>query len=799
MLTGTAIFTALRYDALISHAVEEAKQRVLTSGNLLSAGIEAGVRYNLVGIVRSAIEQGQTDPLIQFSMLVDSNNRIFSSNRRGLEGQQINELADTSLQRHLLRTNKPFSVTTLQGERPRLVYVSRLSRLSQEHQVSNLVDRLVVVADISRPIEAAKHSAFLSALIWFSISLFITLIIWLALRWLVIQPARALTHTADRLADPDSPAPPSNNFHSQEFGHLEHSLFAMAKQLTQLQQSYRTLYENNPAIFLTVNARGELTNINRFGQEVTGLSRNELIGQRASILYCEEDQLYFEEHLRRAFAAPQKTHHWQLRHQPKDGMYRWVRDVARCIEIDNQTNALIVSQDVSDLYKLSRRLSYQASHDSLTGLINRNEFAGLLEAAIEKTRAQSVQHCVCFLDLDQFKIVNDTCGHHAGDELLKHISGVLHHAIRKDDILARLGGDEFGLLLENCSGAQAREVVSNARAAVLKERFCWEDTFFDIGISAGITIIDTDTASSQQVLSEADSACCAAKNLGRNRTIVFNDDNSAARETLDEMNWFNQINKALEASDLFLLYIQRIHDLNNDHSPVFKGEILLRMRSAEGGIIAPGAFLPAAERYHLAHKVDVWVVKHTLSTLDAHRHILPEDWVISINLSAHTISDAETGKLIFAELKKFPQFKQRICFEVTETVAMANYASASLFMTTLKDEGYSLSLDDFGSGFSSFGYLKNMPVDYVKIDGMFVRNIANDRIDQAMVSSMNSIAHAIGKATIAEFVEDQASVDILKTLDVDYAQGYFFHKPQPLVEVLTAFSEESQEIIPNQK
>lgn len=788
LLVGLCGYTFVRYQDVQQQVTASAKQQLLTSGNLLSAAIESGIRYDQQGIVRSAIEQSQTDPLISFSMLLDQQDRVFSSTRRAFEGKHLSELYDPELVAYLSGNTAAWALDQFSAQPPRLIYVSFLSKQSQEHGSSDLADRLVIVADLSQAADLAARRLFNDAMIWFSLSLLTTLMIWWLLRYLVIDPSQKLVELSGELANPENPMPPLQDFHSREFRQVELAMRGMAKQLTQWQKSYRTLYENNPATFLTVNREGILININRYGLEITGMQAEQLIGQPASILYCEEDRRSFEQHLRRTFYNPYEQHHWQLRYQHRDGLYPWVRDVARCIEIEDEYVVLIVSQDVSDLYKLSNRLSYQASHDSLTGLINRTEFTSLLEAAIKKTGESDAKHCLCFMDLDQFKIVNDTCGHVAGDELLKQVADLIQSATRKDDIVARLGGDEFALLLEDCLPDKANEVVANVREAIIDNRFSWEDKFFDIGISAGITLIDINTQTTQQLLSEADSACYTAKNLGRNRTVIFDDEDTAARDTLEEMNWFNEINKALESTGRFVLFIQIIKGLKSGNKNHFRGEILIRMRGEEGNIIPPGAFLPAAERYHLAHKVDLWVVSHTLETLANYDMQLPQDWVISLNLSAQTIANAASAETIFEQVRRYPQFRQHLCFEVTETVAMANYASATQFMRRLQKEGYSLSLDDFGSGFSSFGHLKNMPVDYVKIDGMFIRNLANDQIDQALVSSMNSIAHAIGKATIAEFVEDEQSVEILKALDVDYAQGYHYHKPEPLEDVLRALN-----------
>lgn len=784
LFSSASVFSLFGYISAVESELSRARNQLLASGNLLSANIEAGVRYAQIGIIRSAVEQSQSDKLISLSLLINEQGRVFASTSKRLEGRYLNDIPNFELGQFIQQNNRAFTIDSLPNEPYKLVYQIALSKQSQEHAVAALVDRLVLVADASDRIAKAQIQILKDVLIWFVISLLSAFVLWLLMLKAVVNPIYFLVKLSKSIAKTGANPPISPRYASKEFGLLDKAMREMADALLLAQDNYRQLYENNPATFLTIDSAGNIANINEYGASELGLCREEIIGRRASNLYFEEDQLTFEKHLAAIFDGDVTQQHWQLRLAPNGSMYKWVRDVGRRVEIDGKPHVLIVSQDVSDLYKLSSRLSYQASHDELTGLINRSEFARLVEAAIEKSQSHEQVHCVCFLDLDQFKIINDTCGHVAGDELLKQVSTLLQNAVRKDDMLARVGGDEFSLLLEFCEPKEAMEVIANVRTAITENRFNWEDKFFDIGISAGITVITAATKSLQTVLTEADSACYTAKNLGRNRTILFDDESREAKKTLTEMNWVTQINQSLDKPDGFVLYFQKIISLKPLEFNSFKGEVLIRMRDDDGSIVPPGAFLPSAERYNLAHKIDRWVVENTLKSLIHHKARLSGKWLVSINLSAQTISSSTSNQEILEILDNYQDFKQHICFEVTETVAMANFATATKFMSELRLRGFLLSLDDFGSGFSSFGYLKKMPVDFVKIDGMFIRNLASDTIDQAMVSSMNTIAHAIGKRTIAEFVEDETSLKVLKTLDVDFAQGYHFHKPEPLGSVL---------------
>lgn len=449
------------------------------------------------------------------------------------------------------------------------------------------------------------------------------------------------------------------------------------------------------------------------------------------------------------------------------------------------TGTVLVFHDVTELRGLARDMSYQASHDMLTGLVNRREFELRLEAAIQSASSEDLHHAVCYLDLDQFKVVNDTCGHLAGDEFLRQLAERLQARIRESDTLARLGGDEFGVLLECCPLDKATEIADDLRGVVKAYRFEWEDHSFEMGASIGVVGIDKDSGSLAEVLSAADSACYVAKDLGRNRTHVFSYDDSDLARHHSHMLWVQRLQRALDHGS-FVLYCQRaepITDPTKEAGGACYYEVLLRMVEGEE-LIGPGVFIPAAERYHLMPAIDRWVVRHALQAL-AHKHVWDKDDLYAINLSGQSFGDDAFLDYVSGELAQSGVPAARICFEITETAAVANLHSAQKFMAALKRLGCAFALDDFGSGLSSFAYLKRLPVDFLKIDGRFVRDMATDPIDHAMVESINQLGHVVGVKTIAEFVENTAILEQLQRLGIDYVQGYGVHRPVPLEECLS--------------
>jgi diguanylate cyclase (GGDEF)-like protein/PAS domain S-box-containing protein len=444
--------------------------------------------------------------------------------------------------------------------------------------------------------------------------------------------------------------------------------------------------------------------------------------------------------------------------------------------------AVMVIQDVSHTRRLTRQLSYQASHDLLTGLYNRRKFEEYLEEILINVREEDRYHSLFYLDLDNFKIVNDTCGHVAGDELLKQLPALFNEVLRSNDIVARLGGDEFGVILENCGLQQAAAIADKIRQKIKNYRFVWDDRTFEIGVSIGVIGINAENAEMSKVLSSADVACYAAKDSGRNRVHVYEPSDEIVSERYGQMHWTARITKALE-ENRFQLYQQPIvgmSDSNRDHL-----EILLRMIDEAGNVIPPGAFMPAAERYGLMPDIDRWVISAVFKFMgknDPADPIKGTSRVFAINLSGDSINDDSLLDFILREKNRHNISLDNICFEITETVAISNLNKASLFINELKNYGCKFALDDFGSGLSSFSYLKNLPVNFLKIDGSFVKDVSRDEIDRAMVVSIQQVGRVMNLTTIAEHVEDASTLAVLKEIGVDFVQGFHLGRPQAIEE-----------------
>lgn len=431
--------------------------------------------------------------------------------------------------------------------------------------------------------------------------------------------------------------------------------------------------------------------------------------------------------------------------------------------------------------RAQQTIEHMAYHDALTGLSNRFEFEHQLRHALGTTRHGS-RHALLYLDLDQFKIINDTCGHVAGDELLRQIATVLKEPIREADTLARLGGDEFGVLLENCSLEQAQRVGERMLELIHAFRFSWQGKSFSIGASLGMVMLEQGGQTLADVLRQADLACYAAKDAGRNRIHVYHPEDIELRRRHGEMEWVNRLNRALE-NDYFDLHHQRIVPLNGASGPQNCCEFLVRMRGEDGGLVLPGAFIPAAERYNLMPALDRWVVSNAFARLSGciQSGALGVTGMAFLNLSGATLSEENFLPFVRERLQEHRLPAERICFEITETAAIANLATALEFIHGVKDLGCCVALDDFGAGLSSFSYLKSLPADFLKIDGAFIRDMLDDPMDAAIVESINSIGHVAGLKTIAEFVESEAIRARLVEIGVDYAQGYGIHRPEPFL------------------
>jgi diguanylate cyclase (GGDEF)-like protein/PAS domain S-box-containing protein len=444
--------------------------------------------------------------------------------------------------------------------------------------------------------------------------------------------------------------------------------------------------------------------------------------------------------------------------------------------IGNIIGSVIVFHDVSKETRLFRQLSYQASHDALTGLINRREFENRLMTALDDIRNKpSETHVLLYMDLDQFKVVNDTFGHSAGDSLLKQLSELVHTNIRSTDLLARLGGDEFGILLERCSEERGLDVAEKIRDSIEGYRFEWQDSFTTVRCSIGVVVVTSEDADVASLMGSADVACYSAKDMGRNQVHLYKDSDASLRH--EEMKWVSRISSAVE-EDRLELYFQPIVGIGTE-SKQSRGhyELLLRMRDENGELVSPDQFIPAAERYNLMSTLDRWVIRTALSELADRKGNEEANYTIAINLSGTSLSEDRFLADVISELEKQELPHGAVCFEITETAAISNLSRVVHFMQTLKKLGCLFSLDDFGSGLSSFTYLKNLPVDYLKIDGHFIRNVVDDTVDESMVRAIWEVGHAMGIQTIAERVESKQVLEKLGALGIEYAQGYYIARP----------------------
>jgi diguanylate cyclase (GGDEF)-like protein/PAS domain S-box-containing protein len=442
----------------------------------------------------------------------------------------------------------------------------------------------------------------------------------------------------------------------------------------------------------------------------------------------------------------------------------------------NLIGAVMVFHDVSKERRLHRALHYQASHDALSGLINRREFENRLTAAVEGVRLDpQCRHALLYLDLDQFKLVNDTCGHPAGDQLLKQITGVLQSRVRTGDTLARLGGDEFGILLQDCALDQALRVAENLRQAIRDYRFIWQDGVLAVGVSIGIVEISSDTPTVASVMSAADVACYAAKDQGRNRVQLYKPDNVPERHR--EMHWVSKLTRACE-DGRFELFYQPIVPIGPAPNEREHFELLLRLRDETGALVAPAEFIPAAERYNVMPSVDRWVVREALDRVVHRGESGVKPYTVAVNLSGTSLNDERFLEFLINELGAHELVPGAICFEITETAAIANLGNAVYFMRELKARGCHFALDDFGSGLSSFMYLKTLPVDYLKIDGQFIENVTRDPVDRSMVEAISEVGRAMGIRTIAERVESAEVLAELSRLGIGFAQGFHIAKPR---------------------
>jgi diguanylate cyclase (GGDEF)-like protein/PAS domain S-box-containing protein len=464
----------------------------------------------------------------------------------------------------------------------------------------------------------------------------------------------------------------------------------------------------------------------------------------------------------------------------EDGQIHSIEETASPIrDKDGRTiGAVLVVRDVTTSREISRQLEYQASHDTLTGLFNRRQFEWHAERALEDARHEGITHAICYMDLDQFKVVNDTCGHYAGDRLLVELAKLIKTKTREKDVVGRLGGDEFGVLLHDVTLDQAAFYAAEIRNSIRDYRYAFENHVFQVGVSIGVVPLGGDTGSLADAFSAADVACYVAKDKGRNQIYVsrLNDVEQARRQL--EMQWSARIPLALK-EDRFVLHHQQILPLSDDPALAPRCELLVRMVDNDGTLIPPNKLIPAAERFRHMADLDRWIIHHALELI-AGRHATQGFRSYAINLSGQSLGQADLLGYVKREILRSGVDPQLITFEITETAAIHNVALAAQFMADLKRMGCQFALDDFGSGLSSFGYLKMLPVDYLKIDGSFVRNMLRDSHDHSIVIAITQIAKTLGIRCVAEFIEDHDTLIALKEIGVDYGQGFYLHRPEAL-------------------
>jgi len=545
------------------------------------------------------------------------------------------------------------------------------------------------------------------------------------------------------------------------------------------EERYRALVENSPVCILEMNLGGHLETLNLAGRTMIGEDdRSHVFGLFFVDIVAPADRERVTELLDRVRDGEVAQAEFGAIIDKERRVFS-----ASFLPLTNPEGMVQkimgVMQDITDAHILADELSYRASYDALTGLVNRREFEQRLERVLETADLENTENALCYLDLDQFKVINDTCGHIAGDELLRQIATVLQANVRQRDTLARLGGDEFGVLMERCTLEQAKRVANKLRRKVADFRFVWAQKNFGVGVSIGIVPIDHTSENISAVMNAADSACYTAKYKGRNRVHVYRGSNTDLVRRHGDAEWVIRVERALHENTFELHYLP-IVPVANEAERDSHIELLLRLPGRNGEPVPPGAFLPAAERYNLSTKIDRWVLTHALAWFAENPRALERVVTCSINLSAQSLVDPKFLNFVCDVLEASPVPAEKICFDINESAAIANLTDATRFMTTLSKIGCRFALDDFGSGHSSFAYLKSLPVDYLKIDGVYVKGIADDPLDLAIVRSINDIGQVMEKHTIAEYVESEQVAEKLREIGIDFYQGYLVTEPIPL-------------------
>lgn len=539
---------------------------------------------------------------------------------------------------------------------------------------------------------------------------------------------------------------------------------------------------------ITTDTQGRIDYLNAAAEQLTGVKRAAAAGKRMADLVRLVDEAD-----RRALADPVDralTDRRRVNVGRRALMITADNERELSVELtaspikgpeDQAAGVVVIMHDVTEVRGLTQRMSYQAAHDALTGLVNRREFERRLEDSLRTVRNDSASHVLCYLDLDRFKAVNDTCGHLAGDNLLREIAGLIKEQVRESDCVARLGGDEFGLLLIRCPLQKARQIADDVCAAVRDHRFVWQDKIFTVGISVGLVEVGQESGSIKELLAAADSACYVAKQQGRGRVHVYSAKDEAQARQRGEIHWLQQLQAALKDGG-FELFTQPVISVAGRVADGPAAEVLLRMSDERGALVLPQEFLKAAERYHLMGQIDRWVVRATLAAVGQGMIRLPDERSCSINLSGQTLGDEEFLEFVVECLDHSQVPPSRVSFEVGERAVMSDLSHARRFVGVLHGIGCRFGIDDFGSGIGSLASLRELSIDYLKIDGAYTRDLDSDSVNHQVVSAITRLARTMGFRVVAEQVEEQADFDVLRELQVDFIQGYFVERPSPLGE-----------------
>lgn len=558
--------------------------------------------------------------------------------------------------------------------------------------------------------------------------------------------------------------------HQQKEQQLEHELL-------------RVTMDSIGDAVLTTDAYGRVRYLNPVAEQLTGWRSEEAIGQSSAIVFNIYDEKTRMPCLNPVDICLAEDRLVSLVDQTvlinRQGYEYGVEETVSPIhDEDNQIlGAVMVFHDVSEQRKLANEMTYRASHDVLTGLANRSEFEQQLKRFVNNNRMTDQMHALMFIDLDRFKIVNDQCGHAAGDLMLKQVASIMQTCVRSSDMLARFGGDEFAIILRKCDTEKSLNIANKICHSIADYRFEHEGRFFEIGASIGLVMINTSWESEAKLLQAADSACYQAKRAGRNRVHVYFDADSQSDSGHVEIQWASRIEQAL-VEKKFVLFCQRIMPLS--HKGLTHAEILIRMQDNDGKLIPPNEFFPVAERFNMASRIDRWVVKTVFEWMQLNANSIAHIASLSVNLSGQSLGDLAFHHYVIELINEMEIDCRKICFEVTETSAITNITDAKKFIKAMRHLGIKFSLDDFGSGVSSFGYLNNLSVDYLKIDGQFISDLVDNKVGQATVRCITEVAKVTGKQTIAEWVDNVSVERLLKQMGVDFTQGYLKHKPAPL-------------------